>query len=90
MTNPQDAQEVRLPELDVTDEDRERSKQLFDGRPTSLVTTREMQDTLMLRAMAELFCRERQLAAVTEERDRLLKQMASAKEFIDDVIAQRI
>lgn len=59
--------DVEFPPLDITNEDRAKAISLFDGRPTSLVTTREGQDAFMLKAMTELVVRERQLLSAIRD-----------------------
>lgn len=74
--NPQDAQEVRLPELD------EECKQIS----AYALTLESGAQYTIVSYKAERDCRERQLlsalrqlAAVTEERDRLREELANGK-----------
>lgn len=73
------SEKVELPPLDVTEQDTAIARQVFSGRPTALVPTRETQDLLMIRTVAEMLCRERQLLAATAERDSLKAEVENLR-----------
>jgi hypothetical protein len=53
--------------MDVIEADLAAARQVFSGRPTSLIPSREAQDAILLRTVAEIVCRERQLRAALQQ-----------------------
>jgi len=69
-----------LPPLELTDEDYRNAEIAFGCRPTSLLTSRELQDLFLRRVMAESICRERQLSAALAELAKLRAELEEEKE----------
>lgn len=75
---------AKIPPLAVEEDDRNEAVHVFGGRPSSLIPTRDMQDALLLKCLAEMFCRERQLLEASRELQTLRAREKEAESILKE------